>query len=988
MRFCILGPLRVTEAGRETRITAGRDRTVLAMLLLSPGRIVGADDLIDAVWEDRPPATARGQLQTCVSRLRRTLPAGTILTDPAGYGIAVTGDELDAVAFARLVAQAKAAPADARKLLQQALDLWRGAALAGIESRSVRHRAAVLDEQQAATIEDWVDLELADGRDRDLVAELTGLVERFPLRERLRTQLMLALHRTGRQADALAEYRRARDLLRDQIGVEPGPVLQNLHRQLLLGSVEVPSPPAAGFSRVDMLPRAVGDFTGRQAPVARLLAAVDGVDAGPQVQAIDGMAGSGKTTIAVHVAGLVRERFPDAQLFIDLHGHSESRPVSPEAALVNLLRQLDVPANRIPDDPDERIRLWRSELAARRALVVLDNAASTAQVTALLPTTGRVLVLVTSRRRLAGLDAVRPESLGVLSESDAVALLTRIVGDRVDAEPAAAVEVVRRCGCLPLAIRLAGARLAHRPSWRIADLVRRLAESALPELAVENRTVASALALSYGQLPEPARRLFRLLALHPAERFGALAAAALSGLSLDETRTVLDELVDVHLAEEPETDRYRLHDLVREYAGTLATELGSDDRTAALTGLVDLHLHASARLNRPHEVPGAQRDHPGGPALRPELVNLAVTQPQWLDWQRPDLAGLVRAARDVGDHRRAWQLARVNWAYLYLRADIDDLISLLSLGRAVAQEGGEDMGAAAVGGYLASGYYRAGRHDEALRLLTDVLRYERRWGDPAGEARCHMNRGGVLLRIGRLEEALAEMDQAREIAARSGHVGALRARVNTATAKFALGRHAEAMQEGRIGLQDAVENRDDRRICNALTLLAQIRRASGDLAKATSLLRAGLRIAVDSGYRVGEWECHNGLGRVALAEGRHAASVDHHLVALRLMREHGDAADMAGASNDLAATLLAMGDPVGAGELCRHALDLARRSQTRYEQGRALAGLGDCAAAEDPAGAGALWRQAREIFTRMGVPERIEVQRRLARLDAASVAAC
>ena len=494
MRFGILGPLRLTDSGREVAITAGRDRVVLAMLLLRPGQIVGTDDLIDAVWEDRPPATARGQLQTCVSRLRRTLPPGAILTDPAGYGIRIADDELDAAEFSGLVAQAGAAePEGARKLLREALAQWRGPALAGLDARAVRRRAAVLDEQHAVAIEEWVDLELAHGSDRDLVAELTGLVDRFPLRERLRVQLMLSLYRVGRQADALAEYRRTRELLRDELGIEPGAALQELHRSILAGDVAQQPAHGPAPAPVRCLPRTVGDFTGRDDAVRRLLvAAVPGIATGPTVLMVDGMAGSGKTTLVLHVADRLAEAYPDAHLFVDLQGHSEHEPIEPAAALQILLRQLGVETDRIPAGLGERVELWRNELAGRRVVVVLDNAASSAQLARLVPTAPGSVSLITSRRRLVGLDGVHPESLPVLDEPAAVTLLTKIVGDRVAAEPAAALEVVRRCGCLPLAIRLAGARLAHRPRWQVADLVERLGESALPELAAEDRTVASA----------------------------------------------------------------------------------------------------------------------------------------------------------------------------------------------------------------------------------------------------------------------------------------------------------------------------------------------------------------------------------------------------------------------------------------------------------------------------------------------------------------
>jgi DNA-binding SARP family transcriptional activator len=604
VRYRILGPLHVTLGGHEAAITAGRDRVVLAMLLLNAGRIVGVEELIDAIWDDGPPATARGQLQTCVSRLRRTLPGAAIATNPAGYGIETTEDDLDVTVFARLTAQGRTQlpshPDRARKTLRQALDLWRGPALAGIDSRAVRQAAGILDEQHAVVIEDWVDLELAGGRDRDLVADLTGLVERFPLRERLRAQLMLTLYRVGRQADALAEYRRVRRVLHNELGIEPGAGLQELHRQILTGEVAgigsrasaagpAMTPPPAP---IRALPRTVGDFTGRAGLLDTLSAEITAALPGPLVRVIDGMPGVGKTTLAVHLAGLVGGRYPDAHLFIDLHGHSARAAAEPAGALLTLLRQLGLPANRIPAGVQERVALWRSELAGRRALVVLDNAAGSAQITPLLPGNGDSLALITSRRRLTGLDGIHPESVRVLTEDEAVVLFTRIVGDRAVAEPAAVREVVGRCGGLPLAIRLAGARLAHRPRWRVADLLSRLSEAALPELVAEDRTVLSAFALSYAQLAPAPSRLFRLLGLVPGERFTAPAAAALAEVDLDEAEELLDGLVDVHLIEEPSPGHYRLHDLMREYAASLVTADGAEYAERALARLLDLHLHA------------------------------------------------------------------------------------------------------------------------------------------------------------------------------------------------------------------------------------------------------------------------------------------------------------------------------------------------------------------------------------------------------------
>ncbi|MER6592493.1 AfsR/SARP family transcriptional regulator, partial [Micromonospora purpureochromogenes] len=384
MRFGILGPLRV--GGGEATVTAGRDRVVLAMLLLRAGRVVPVEELVDAVWEERPPATAKAQLHSCVSRLRQRLaalglPADVIVTDPVGYGIRVEPADLDFEVFARTVEAARAAvaagqPAEARRHYRQALGLWRGPALSGIRSRAVRRRAQALDEQRLAALEECVDVELRLRQAADLVDELAESVDRHPLRERLRGQLMLALSAIGRQADALAVYREGRRIYAEELGIEPGAALQELHQRVLAGDLALGGPENRPVAPVRSLPRDISDFTGRQQTMARLVKEIE--EEGARIQLIDGMAGSGKTTLAVHVAAALADRYPDAHLFVDLHGHSERTPLTPAAAVATLLRQLGVPAERVPLDLDDRLAVWRSELAGRRALVVLDNAAGPA----------------------------------------------------------------------------------------------------------------------------------------------------------------------------------------------------------------------------------------------------------------------------------------------------------------------------------------------------------------------------------------------------------------------------------------------------------------------------------------------------------------------------------------------------------------------------------------------------------------------------------
>ncbi|GGQ43121.1 AfsR/SARP family transcriptional regulator [Couchioplanes azureus] len=980
MQFGILGPLTVVDGGVEVAVTAGRDRTMLAMLLLHEGRIVSLDDLIDAVWEDDPPATARAQVHTCVSRLRRLLPPGAIRTDPAGYGIVVGADDLDLHTFTRLTSRARSdgTPREqAAALLREALALWRGPALAGLGAPVLRGFAAVLDEEHGTAVEDWIELELAGGNAREIVGELTGLVERHPLRERLRAQLMLTLHRLDRQADALAEYRRAGTLLRRELGVEPGPALQDMHRRILRG--EVTPEPAARLPAVPVyrLPRGVEDFTGRTEMVTRLLHAA----ARTNVLVIDGMAGSGKTTLAIRLATLLRSDYPDGQLFLDLQGHSERDPLTPGAALLALLRQLGVEPSRIPPDPEDRAAQWQSELVQRRILVVLDNAASSAQVAPLLPATATGLCLITSRRRLAGLDGGHPESLPVLDEQEALRLLRSIVGDRVAREPEAARQLTRLCGYLPLAIRLAGARLAHRPRWAVADLVRRLDEAVLPELAAENRTVASAFALSYGQLSEPTQRLFRLLGLHPAGQFGAVSAAALGGLSLRDAQDLLDELVDVHLVEEPAPDRYRLHDLVRRYAATLADALSEKERHEAASGLIDLHLYAAARLNGPGETESATHDYPTGPVLRPDLVERAVADADWLEEQRPLLRALVRTAAAIGEPERAWLLARVSWPFLYHRNYYDDLIAVHTEGMTVAEQAGDERGVALLSNYLASALYRTGRYREALRRLSTMLEYQKRIRDVRGEARVRANIAGPLIRLGRPDEAIRQtrltlvtwrrLGYGRNIAARNSDLAGM---LNEC------GRHEEALRHARWALQLSVELGFDRLVGICLRDIGHARTGLGQVDAADRALTIALRLFRQYGMRSEETQVLRILGLLERRRGRSERSVESFLAALAMAREVGHAPAVAAISNDLGAVLLAMGDVSGARQLHRDALAIARRVGYAMEEARALDGLGACVTEADPDAARRYWRQALALFERMGLAARDEVAGRLARL--------
>ncbi len=992
MRFQILGPLRV--GGGEATVTAGRDRVVLAVLLLRANRVVPVEELVDAIWEEQPPATARAQLQTCVSRLRHRfaglgLSPATIVTDPVGYVVRTGPGELDTEVFTQRVEAARATlaagrPADARRQYRAALQLWRGPALSGIPNRTVRRRAQALDEQRLAALEECVEIELRLGHAAGLLDELTEHLERHPLRERLRGQLMLALAAVGRQADALGLYREGRRLYAEELGIEPGAALQELHQRVLAGDLAVAGSERRATAPVRGLPRAISDFTGRSETVARLVKEIE--EGETRIQLIDGMAGSGKTTLAVHVATQLAESYPDAHLFIDLHGHSERAPLSPAAALAALLRQLGVPAERIPVDMDDRLAIWRTELADRRALVLLDNAATTAQVAPLLPSGAGCLTLITSRRRLVGLDEGRPLSLPVLDADEAIELLGRVAGDdRVAAEPVAAAEVVRRCGYLPLAIRLAGARLVHRPRWRIADLADRLggARDALAELAVGQRSVGDAFALSYAQVSPPAQRTFRLLGLHPGVRFDGTVAAALADLSLPEAQDVLDELVDAHLADEPEPGRYRLHDLVREYARTLLDDpANAAERRDALERLLDHHLHVAATLGRETESPGTRRTLSLPDPRRPDLVRVCVDRGlAWFDENHSALVALPALAEQEFS-QRAWQIARASWRLLYNGGHLDDLVETHSVGLRAAEASGDESAQALMLNYLASAYFRRARFAHAIALLQRAVELCRRSGPPSLFRM-------VLWNIG--INSYADGDPRRGIEYFHEAVSNLRgtdqgiqrsALLNNLTYVLCTwGRYDEALRVSRQHLLMAREIGDRRQLANAVGHAGIIRHRMGHTGPARRLLRVALTLHRRVSNRYDEGEVLNELGVMEREAGRPDEAAALHRQALIAISDAGDLVGQCGSRNLLARAILDQGDVRSAQDLFGRVLLDATKINHRYEQARALDGIARCLRDTEPVAARSHWVRALSLLRQVESPDADEVERLLAELD-------
>jgi DNA-binding SARP family transcriptional activator len=582
----VLGPFDLRVDGSSVAVPSRRVRALLTALALRRGQVVRLDSLAEQVWDGELPARTRSSLQTLANRLRALVGAGTIRTELDGYRLDAPPEAVDVARFQRLLDAARGAEAAARarELVGEALALWRGDPLTGAGSELLeREVGPALRERCLAALEWRVDLDLAlGGRAGDLVVELQGLASRYPLREPLWARLITAMHRAGRPAEALDTYQVIRTRLVEELGVDPSAELRRVYAEVLAGDTgpappPAPAPAAAGVPR-QLPPRLVG-FVGRAAEVAALDATLSPAGGGmPPVLAVHGAGGMGKTALALHWAHRVVDRFPDGQVHLDLRGYGPGEPVDPATALDVVLRALGVPAGQVPPSRDERSALLRTRLAGRRLLLVLDNARDAEQVRPLLPG-GPSLALVTSRSELRGLqvrDGATRRQLRELDPADSVALVRAAIGaDRADAEPAAVDELTRLCGRLPLALVIAGERAARFAGASVAELVAELRAGQdrldtladLDDPATDLRAVFS---WSYRALDAGTARVFRRLGLHPGVEVTLPAAAALLGAGPGEARRQLDRLVSVHLLEQLGRDRYRSHDLLREYAAERA----------------------------------------------------------------------------------------------------------------------------------------------------------------------------------------------------------------------------------------------------------------------------------------------------------------------------------------------------------------------------------------------------------------------------------
>jgi DNA-binding SARP family transcriptional activator len=950
MRFRLLGPLEV-RAGDDWRgIGAPKWRSVLAALLINAGQIVPAEALINEVWGDAPPAKAANLISIYVLRLRRLLDdadSRLLITRAPGYQLRLASGGTDALLFETLVRDGRRVfgaghPEDAASKLTEALALWHGRPLADVRATLlVEAEAERLTELRLGAIELRITAELACGGHDQAVPEIRRLLADHPLREGLWLQLMRALDGAGRHAEALEVYGQARSAISGQLGVDPGAELRQLHADLLArdsaglpGSISAgvvptsPGKPAAGSALAPdaagdaeaagtrpakgtrspaqtpaQLPADVADFTGREEQVKRLCDLLSGAGTisahgAVRIAVVAGAGGLGKTSLAVHAAHSVRRKFPDGQLYVDLLGATPNA-LSAADVLARFLRDLGVDGRQIPVDEDERAGRYRTMLARRRMLIVLDNARDAAQVRPLLPGTSSSAVLVTTRNRMPDLASTRLVDLNVLDHDEALTLFIKAVGDdRATVEPEATAELLEACAGLPLAIRICAARLATRSGWTVRSMASRLRDEhhRLDELRVGDLAVRASFQVSFASLPASAQAggiapsdAFRLLGLWQGPSISAAAAAALFGTPEYAAADALETLVDAHLLESVAPDRYKFHDLLRVYASERAVaDLSTSQRDAAIGRLLGWYMRtadAAAQVILPHryQVPleAGQADYP---VLSLSGVEEALG---WYDSERINVVAATRQAAACGLHDIAWRLPaplismfnrRGNWADCIAThrvalesarragnrqgeawvlnnlgqalgfTHMHEAIELLERSFAIRSEIGDRLGAAQAANNLSDAYVVLGRTDEALELLRRALDLNREVGYRYGEGVVLNNLGEAFLDLERPLEAIDYLLQARSVFAEIEFpYGVGYALHNLGRAQLSLGHDAEALdclQQALVMHQTAG---DRHRQAFTLRFLGHAQNHNGLVAEANESWRQAAAIFDDLG---------------------------------------------------------------------------------------------------------------------------------------------
>ncbi|MEV4548302.1 AfsR/SARP family transcriptional regulator [Nonomuraea wenchangensis] len=924
VEFRLLGSIEAYVDGRPVDVGPARQRSLLAALLVEPDQPVSADQMVERVWGDRAPHQAKGTLRTYLSRLRAALAGeAEIARRAGGYVLTLDPENVDLHRFHRLVARARATPEGpaAIDLFDQALALWRGEPFAELDTPWIRAVRTEAENERIRAELDRTDLLLRHGRHHELLAALTTQTAERPLDERLAGQLMLALYRNGRQADALDRYQNLRTHLAEELGADPSPPLRRLHQQILTADPALAAPeaepkaePKVGPAPVPrQLPAPPKLFTGRADELRVLTAASRDPGDTMGISVIAGTGGIGKTWLALHWAHQQAGRFPDGQLYVNLRGFAPgTQPVSPAVAVRGFLDALGVAAAAIPADPDAQAALYRSLVAGKRMLVVLDNAATSSQVIPLLPGGSACTVLITSRNKLTTLVAghgARLILLDVLSGDEARDLLVRHLGaDRLAAEPEAVEDLLRVCGNLPLALGIVAARVAAHPGLPLSVLAEELADHSSWLDALDtgeaDLSVRAVFSWSYDALDPDVAALLGLLGLAPGPDISLAAAASLAALPLGRAGGMLRRLDAAHLIQQHLPGRYRMHDLIRAFAAERARDdLAEDARAAALRRLVDFYLHtakAGDRLLQRHR----ERIDFGEPAAgcRPEPLPDLASALSWFEAEHACLLAAHRLADDRRWHSSVWRLA---WA-------------------------------------LRTYHRRGGRLHEDLALWEVSLAAAERLDDVAARIQAHRSLGNDLAELGRYDDARHHLELALALAERS----------------------ADTMAEAhvRIGLGWAEKGRGaDRRAVDHLTRAARLYRSLGNpVWEADALATIGwfhaeagrhdeavtecetaLGIYREHDDPEGEADMLSSLGYVAHNSGRHTEALTHYEQARVLFRSLGHSYSEADTLDRIGHAQVALGRPDQARLTWRQALGLylaqQRGADAERVQGRLAA---------------------------------------------------
>jgi DNA-binding SARP family transcriptional activator len=949
-------------------------RTVLAVLLLNGNQATSIDRLVDAVWGEAPPVTARAVVHSYVSRLRalvkpdqRSPARQPLLTVPTGYLLRVRPGELDLLEFERRVDRARQARAagrseDAATEFRAALALWRGPALAGLGAGRLAAEARRLEERRMVTLEERIEQELRLGRHGEVIAELEALVATHPFRETLVGQLMLALFRSGRQGEALDAYQRTRQTMIEELGIEPGRALRQLQQDILKGQLSTPehipvsthpTPPLATRTTVVPVPRQLppdlGDFTGRRdmlRQARRLILPVEGSTA-PTVTVISGKAGVGKTTMAVHLAHRLAHRFPDGQLFVNLRG-AEALALPPAEVVAGLLTALGVDSGAVPPDLDQRIALYRSLIADRRILVVLDNAASEEQLRPLLPSGSRCAALVTSRTRLSGLEGARPLRLDVLHPDEALELFARVVGAHLVAdEPEAARAIVGYCGCLPLAVRIAAVRLAGRPGRPLRTLAQRLGDERrrLRELRAGDLDVHASLALSYRSQDRRTQRAFRLLGVLDAASFPTWLAGPLLDQPPETGEELVERLVDVGLLETGAEDdagqaRFGFHDLVRAFARDRLRQDSGAQRAAAL------QRAAGAYLDR-----------------------AAAATPTWFAAERASLVALTQQLHTVGRWEPTWRLALAVSAFLEAHSFWDDWRRTHEAALDATRRAGNRVAEANVLRRLGDLHLDQSDWTAASACFTACLPVFRSIGDRRGEARALAGLGDTHRECGQLVEATSCLDDClpifRELEDARGEAEALR---SLGILHRQQGRLPDALTQLEMSLEVSQRLEDPRWEAIVRRSLGIVHRDRGDYAAARAYFERCLVTLKQVDDRLWQAYTQTSLGQVlreqgALNEAR--AQLEDSVAGFQLLHDRSGEGWALQALSDVLCDQGRFVDAHAAGE---RALAIFRQLGNEPGEAWALQSLGDILLREDRRDdARPLLKKALELARRLGV---------------------